>query len=1734
LNVVVRSPELSFLAGGGETGALMRARDWADTPLGPPQTWPQPLKTLVGVMLGSRQPMFTAWGPERIMLYNDGYAELCRDRHPSALGSPFAEVWWDIIDDVGPILDAAYAGQATHMDDIMFMMLRDGRPQETHFSFSYTPVRDEAGAPAGVFCVCDETTEQVGAQRLTKLRADLGERLRGAEDPAEVMAVAAELLGRGLSVATAGYAEIDEAADRVRVERDWTAEGFRSLVGEHRLSDFPPDLIAVLRAGRLLRIDDLDSLPPEHRAIFEALDSRAFVNAPVVRDGRLLGELFVISREPRVWTDGEAALIEEFAARTWSAVHRRRAERALRHSQERVRLIQQAGRIGHFDWDMRAGVVHRSPEYLALQGLPADGPLVGPQDGSWLERVHPEDRDKLRAAFDEDLKRGGSFEREYRIVRADTGEVRWLLNRGRIDLGPDGEPVRLLSAQTDVTETKRAEAALAESEARFRSAADGSPALMWMSDENAEIVYANKRYRTFFGVDADAMLGDGWRSIVHPEDVDEFHAAFLKAFAAREPAHLTVRVIHPELGVRWLTCDGAPRYDPDGRFLGYVGVNIDVTDTVTATEALRESEERFRAAVRAVQGVLWTNDAEGRMTGEQPGWSALTGQAREQYEGYGWASAVHPEDAEASVQAWNEAVAERRTFVFEHRVRRADGRWGRYSIRAVPLIGDDGSVREWVGVHTDVTDLRQAEQALRESEENYRHAAELNPQVAWTATPDGQLDRVAERWREWTGTSGLGDTWGQGLHPDDLASTTEAWVRSVATGVPYDVEHRVKRVGGEYRWAHSRAFPRRDAQGAIIKWYGSTEDVHERKLAEAAVAESEARFRNVADHAPVMMWVTEPDGRCTYLNRGWYEFTGQTPAEAEGFGWLDATHPDDKADAERAFHEANAARAPFRVEYRLRRKDGTHRWVIDAASPRFGPDGAFLGYVGSVIDIDERREAEDRIRASEERFRTLTHAMPAFVWLAGQDGALHYFNDRWYEYTGQTPEEALPDGWAATLHPDDAERTARLWAEARAKGEFYEVECRYRRHDGAYRWYVARAEPVRDASGAITGWFGSSTDIHDRVEAEARLAASEARFQAIADSVDQMIWSTRPDGFHDYYNRRWYEFTGVPEGSTDGDEWNGMFHADDQDRAWAMWRHCLETGEPYHIEYRLRHRSGAYRWVLGRAQAVRDEAGRIVRWFGTCTDIQEIVEAREVLSRSREDLEVLIQERTAELAESERRFRAIFDTTFQLTGLGTLDGTILLVNKAALDAAGVTHEVVRGAKVWQAPWWAHSPHEAERVREAIPRVAAGEAVRYEAEMVLPGREVRTIDFSMKPVLGEDGEPAFLVAEGRDITEQKRAEESLRQSQKMEAVGQLTGGIAHDFNNLLTAVVGGLDMIQRRAPDDRTRRLASNALQAAERGAKLTGQLLAFSRTQRLAVEPVAINPAIEGMRELLASSLGGGVEVRTRLDPDAGSALTDANQFELAVLNLCINARDALGEGGGTITVSSACKTVAPGEAADLRAGDYVVIGVADDGPGMPPEVQARAFDPFFTTKPVGQGTGLGLSQVYGIALQSGGVARIDSTPGRGTRVCLWLPATRREQASEQGGADPTAMPDEGGLRGTVLVVDDDPDVRGFIVDTLDSLGFRVIEAADGPSGLKRFEEARPDLLVLDFAMPGMTGAEVAEAARRIAPEQPVLFVSGYADTAALERAAGDAPVLRKPFRVAEMAAAIEDALARA
>jgi signal transduction histidine kinase/CheY-like chemotaxis protein len=385
---------------------------------------------------------------------------------------------------------------------------------------------------------------------------------------------------------------------------------------------------------------------------------------------------------------------------------------------------------------------------------------------------------------------------------------------------------------------------------------------------------------------------------------------------------------------------------------------------------------------------------------------------------------------------------------------------------------------------------------------------------------------------------------------------------------------------------------------------------------------------------------------------------------------------------------------------------------------------------------------------------------------------------------------------------------------------------------------------------------------------------------------------------------------------------------------------------------------------------------------------------------------------------------------------------------------------------------------------------------------------------------------------RDMAERRRAEETLRQSQKMEAVGQLTGGIAHDFNNLLTAVIGNLDLIRGRVQDnERLRRLADNALEASRRGAKLASQLLAFSRSQRMAVGAVDLQQLFNGISGLLAQSVGPSIDVRMELDPDARRVMSDANQLELALLNLAVNARDAMPAGGKLIISARRANVVDR----HLLKGDYVQLSVTDTGVGMTDEVRARAIEPFFTTKPVGQGTGLGLPQVYAVARESGGSLQIDSEIHQGTTVCLVLPLAPADAvvpAAVPAAHEPAETEPESVTKNAiVLVVDDDRLVRRFMSESLRSLGYDVRDTDNGVDALVLLDAQRFDLLLADFAMPGMTGADLARAAQMKQPGLRVLIVSGYADSAAVEAVLGTNRQLRKPFDMAELGAAVAELL---
>ena len=746
---------------------------------------------------------------------------------------------------------------------------------------------------------------------------------------------------------------------------------------------------------------------------------------------------------------------------------------------------------------------------------------------------------------------------------------------------------------------------------------------------------------------------------------------------------------------------------------------------------------------------------------------------------------------------------------------------------------------------------------------------------------------------------------------------------------------------------------------------------------------------------------------------------------------------------------------------------------------------------------------------------SIADALPMPIALVDQELHYRFCNRAFAEFFGMSRGEILKHRVSELLPPAAFEaREPMLRAALSGERQWFAAT-----YDHPQRGRLALQTeyiPQLARGGESQGVVIIVQDVTEQRVAERALRESEARFRRIADSAPVMMWVTRRDGQRDFVNDAYLEFAGIGREQMNSHDWRGWIHPDDFERVKAESAAGEASLKPFTLSARYRRADGQWRWLESVSRPRFGPDGELLGFIGAAFDITSAKEAETELRR-------LVEERTEALSASEARFRAIFDAMMEVIVLLRPDGTVVEVNSSRTDwRAGNPHDAL-GRPLWETATVQAYPAIIPLIRKAIDAAARGQVFSQELVLEREGSPSYYLATTIHPIRSDDGTIRHLLFEAHDISELKGAQAQLRQSQKMEALGQLTGGIAHDFNNLLTVVVGGLDLIAKRETEPKLQRYAKNALEAAERGARLTAQLLAFSRVQRMEVRPTYVAPLIENMRPLLRNVLGPGITKTFELDENLMPILADPTQLELAVLNLAINARDAMPD-GGELTFRSE-KTTISGDP-ELEDGDYIKLSIGDSGVGMTPDVIERAFEPFFTTKEVGKGTGLGLSMVYGVARQSGGTARIFSTPGQGTCVELYFrraPETASVQASERGPSAEKRQP----LGASVLVIDDDPDVREFVAATLSDLGYSVSEAADGASGIAAFRQQRPDVVILDFLMPGVSGADVARAVRAQEPDQPILFVSGYSETDAIQQAAPGAPLLPKPFR----AEALDDAV---
>ena len=806
-------------------------------------------------------------------------------------------------------------------------------------------------------------------------------------------------------------------------------------------------------------------------------------------------------------------------------------------------------------------------------------------------------------------------------------------------------------------------------------------------------------------------------------------------------------------------------------------------------------------------------------------------------------------------------------------------------------------------------------------------------------------------------------------------------------------------------------------------------------------------------------------------------------------------------------------------------------WFNLDYSPAYGDDGTPIGEIAVVVETTARVRAERYQRGEMDRLKSMFAQAPGFMcMLTGPEHVFSLANDAYHSLVGHRDIIGKP---VATALREAAEQGfVALLDRLYASGEpFFGNAVAFTTAATA----VAPArqmfldfiyQPMKNEDGAVFGIFVQGSDVTARVLAENAARDNSEIFSALAQSLPNQVWSAPGDGVLNWFNEQVYDYAGARPGELDNGGWAALVHPDDLAATAQAWQDACASGVSYEREFRLKRHDGVYRWHISRALPVKNAAGAVQRWVGTNTDIEDQKLASVLLANMNDMLSHEIRRRTAE-----RDRMWVLSTDLML--VADFNAVLAAVNPAFTSLLGWRESEIVGSSFMELV----HPDDVAATLQEVAGLANGQTTfKFENRYRHHDGSYRIIAWSAAP--DED----YIHAVGRDVTADReaqaamrRTEQALQQSQKMETIGKLTGGVAHDFNNLLQVISGNLQLLLSDVADSpRALKRVENAIGGVARGAKLASQLLSFGRRQALEPKVVKISRYVAGMDDMLHRTIGKAIELETVISAGLWNVLADTAQVENAILNLCINARDAM-DGVGKLTIEVGNATLDQDYATfheDVQPGQYVMIAVSDTGAGMAPEVLQQAFEPFFSTKPEGKGTGLGLSMVYGFVKQSGGHIKIYSEVGNGTSVKMYLP---RSNEAEDAGIQAPVMPITGGSE-TILVAEDDEGVRNTVVELLGELGYRVLKAGDAASALAIVASGMPiDLLFTDVVMPGpLRSPDLARKARELQPQLAVLFTSGYTENAIVHGGRLDAGVdlLGKPYTRAALAQKVRQVLA--
>ena len=1008
---------------------------------------------------------------------------------------------------------------------------------------------------------------------------------------------------------------------------------------------------------------------------------------------------------------------------------------------------------------------------------------------------------------------------------------------------------------------------------------------------------------------------------------------------------------------------------------------------------------------------------------------------------------------------------------------------------------------------------KQAEEALRESELQYRTTIDSMGDAIHVVDTDLQFILFNKTFKQWNEELGLGtDVLGRTIFevfPFLADEVRDEYHQVFDTGKTLITEESTKVSDREFI-TETRKIPVFEG-GRVSRVVTVIRDITERKQAEEALRESEEKFRNLAEQSPNMIFINKK-GRVVYANKKCEEIMGYKREEfcSPDFDFFTLITPEyiDLIKANFGRHTKSEDVPPY--EYALITKEGARIEAIIATKLiKYGGESAILGI---VTDITERKRMEAALAHERDLLHALMDNIPDTIYFKDTASRFTRINRAQAQVLGlDDPKEAMGKtdfDFFTAEHAQDAHADEQ--GIVRSGQPLVDKVEQIRRANGQFRWVSATKVPIIDKEGQVTGIVGISRDITERKRVEEALAEERNLLRTLIDNLPHLIYIKDSESRFVIANNATAQFMGVsPDelmGRTDFDfypqELAMQFHADEQA--------IIKSGQPLISKDEPNvDRAGNRRWLLTTKVPLRDSEGEIVGIVGIGRNITERKQAEEELRRLKEFNEGIVQSMTEGII------------------VENAEGYLTLVNPSAAALLGYNTPDELLGQHWTV---VVPPDQQPIIQAAHERQGGGEADRYDVELIRRDGTRVSVLISGSPRF-EEGRFVGTLAVFTDITERKQLEAQLRQAQKMEATGTLAGGIAHDFNNLLTSILGFASVVHTELPDDSPLRFdIETIIHSARRGSELTRQLLAFARRSQVEVHPLSLNDVAREVIKLLERTIDKAIAIEPHLTDDLPIVEGDAGQLHQMLLNLCLNARDAMPQGGQLIieTQNVTLSEEKTHTELNLEAGQYVLLSVTDTGIGMDAETQQRLFEPFFTTKE--HGRGLGLAMVYGIVRGHGGAIHVYSEPSQGSTFKVYLPVAGRvtedtvpEEVKTLGGSE------------TVLVVEDEESVRALLRRILEEGGYTVLLAANGVEAVERYAERSTeiDLVVLDIIMPQMGGRETYERLREINPEVKVLLSSGYSENGQAQDilAAGARGFLQKPYDLRAVLHNVREAL---